>query len=275
LIFNGKKLGLFKGSSPSSAAKKAYKKLSDEIGKSSFKFELQETTKDSKKKVYGPYKGSFVKDKIKVKMVGGRPKGQQMDNLNPYGENPVYEEPYNTTPKGKIGYNLLKKIPNQHEIKMRFDELYNMPSINIKKKKKLEWSEKQKDKLQKLLKKYQESNASNENKNELQKKYFKYGKKQNQELFNRFLTNAESTIINTRLNNHYARNIAKQIIVRDKGQKFLTNSRYEELEERVKAKILAKINRNRYNHTNNMNRSIIYQIKVSGEEVEENNLVNL
>ena len=92
LIFDGKKGGLVKGSSPSSAAKKASKKLSaeqmknssvfhqlslkdkvkkNEPGKSSFKFELQETTKDSKKKVYGPYKGSFVKDKIKVKMVGG------------------------------------------------------------------------------------------------------------------------------------------------------------------------------------------------------------
>jgi hypothetical protein len=64
LILDGKKGGLVKGSSPSSAAKKACKKLSAETGKSSFKFELQETTKDSKKKVYGPYK-------IKVKMAGG------------------------------------------------------------------------------------------------------------------------------------------------------------------------------------------------------------
>ena len=92
LILDGKKGGLVKGSTPSSAAKKACKKLSaeqmknstvfhqlslknkvlkTEPGKTSFKFELQETTKDSKKKVYGPYKGSFVKDKLKVKMVGG------------------------------------------------------------------------------------------------------------------------------------------------------------------------------------------------------------
>jgi hypothetical protein len=71
LILDGKKGGLVKGSTPSSAAKKAYKKLSGETGKSSFKFELQETTKDSKKKVYGPYKASLVKDKIKVKIVGG------------------------------------------------------------------------------------------------------------------------------------------------------------------------------------------------------------
>ena len=92
LILDGKKGGLVKGSTPSSAAKKACKKLlaeqmknssvfhqlslkdkvlKTEPGKNSFKFELQETTKDSKKKVYGPYKGCLVKDKIKVKMAGG------------------------------------------------------------------------------------------------------------------------------------------------------------------------------------------------------------
>jgi len=64
LILDGKKGGLIKGSSPSSAAKKACKKLSAEIGKTMCKIELQETTKDSKKKVYGPYK-------IKVKMERG------------------------------------------------------------------------------------------------------------------------------------------------------------------------------------------------------------
>ena len=71
LILDGKKGGLIKGSTPASAAKKACKKLSADLGKTSFKFELQETTKDSKKKVYGPYKGRLVKDKIKVKMAGG------------------------------------------------------------------------------------------------------------------------------------------------------------------------------------------------------------
>ena len=83
LILDGKKGGLVKGSSPSSAAKKACKKLSAETGKTgktSFKFELQETTKDSKKKVYGPYKGCFVKDKIKVKMVGGMHDPQKLGN---------------------------------------------------------------------------------------------------------------------------------------------------------------------------------------------------
>jgi hypothetical protein len=86
LILDGKKGGLVKGSTPSSAAKKAYKKLSAETGKSSFKFELQETTKDSKKKVYGPYKANLVKDKIKVKMVGGGGNGNSLQTL-PYTKN--------------------------------------------------------------------------------------------------------------------------------------------------------------------------------------------
>jgi hypothetical protein len=71
LILDSKKGGLVKGTTPSSAAKKAYKKISAELGKTSVKFELQEITKDSKKKVYGPYKGFLNNDKIKVKMAGG------------------------------------------------------------------------------------------------------------------------------------------------------------------------------------------------------------
>ena len=103
LILDGKKGGLVKGSTPSSAAKKACKKLSaeqmknssvfhqlslkdkvlkTEPGKISFKFELQETTKDSKKKVYGPYKGSFLKDKIQVKMMGGIDSNSGSNNNN-------------------------------------------------------------------------------------------------------------------------------------------------------------------------------------------------
>jgi hypothetical protein len=54
---------------------------------------LQETTKDSKKKVYGPYKGSFIKDKIKVKMAGGRqeqqiPHSQQQNAHSQYNRQP-------------------------------------------------------------------------------------------------------------------------------------------------------------------------------------------
>jgi len=206
LIFDGKKGGLVKGSSPSSAAKKAYKKLSaeqmknssvfyqlslkdkvlkTEPGKSSFKFELQETTKDSKKKVYGPYKGCLEKDKIKVKMAGGGKKGPQVTaSLNPYGNNlPVYEEPYNSTPHGKKEFKVLRKIPNQHEIKIEFDKLYNQQKSDFE-------SVKQKAKLKLLLNKYQESNATNENKNELEKKYLQYRKLEtpNQNLFRRFIS---------------------------------------------------------------------------------------
>jgi len=87
-----KKEDLFKGSSPSSAAKKGYKKLSAELGKTSFKFELQETTKDSKKKVYGPYKGRLVKDKIKVKLVGGMKGTENKKKFkNQYGGNKQLE----------------------------------------------------------------------------------------------------------------------------------------------------------------------------------------
>jgi len=65
LILDGKKGQLVKGSTPSSAAKKVgFYTNSVKNGKSSIKFELQETTKGSKKKIYGPYK-------IKVKMAGG------------------------------------------------------------------------------------------------------------------------------------------------------------------------------------------------------------
>jgi hypothetical protein len=184
LIFDGKKGGLVKGSSPSSAAKKGYKKLSAELGKTSIKFELQETTKDSKKKVYGPYKGCLEKDKIKVKMAGGRRKGHQVTaNLNSYGNLPVYEEPYNSTPHGKKEFKILRKIPNQHEIKIEFDKLYNQQKSDFE-------SVKQKAKLKLLLNKYQESNATNENKNELEKKYLEYRKLEtpNQNLFRRFIS---------------------------------------------------------------------------------------
>jgi hypothetical protein len=84
LILDGKKRGLVKGSTPSSAAKKAYKKLSAESSKTSFKFELQETTKDSKKKVYGPYKGCLDDDKIKVKMAGGEDSGNSRTRPPPF-----------------------------------------------------------------------------------------------------------------------------------------------------------------------------------------------
>ena len=109
LILDGKKRGLVKGSTPSSAAKKACKKLSAETGKTSFKFELQETTKGSKKKIYGPYK-------TKVKMAGGG-----HGNNKPSWETP-FEEYFPKKPvisKNSLerqlqhSYNLQKKFKNE------------------------------------------------------------------------------------------------------------------------------------------------------------------
>ena len=78
LILDGKKGQLVKGSTPLSAAKKVgFYTNSVKTGKSSIKFELQETTKGSKKKVYGPYK-------TKVKMAGGvNPFSLPSNNKNP------------------------------------------------------------------------------------------------------------------------------------------------------------------------------------------------
>jgi hypothetical protein len=127
LILDGKKRGLVKASTSSSAAKKAYKKLSaeqmkdkvlkTEPGKTSFKFELQETTKDSKKKVYGPYKGHLEKDKIKVKMLGGftvhngylaNNEGNNNGKQKKVGKNvktrPLLNNNNNNNPSGPYGY---------------------------------------------------------------------------------------------------------------------------------------------------------------------------
>jgi hypothetical protein len=175
LIFDGKKLGLFKGSSPSSAAKKAYKKLSAEQmknstvfhqlslkdkvlktqpGKTSFKFELQETTKDSKKKVYGPYKGIFVKDKIKVKMAGGVYSNNQSDTTNRIQIPPPENE------------NL--DLYNKDQIEREFELLYTNPIINLK------LFSKTRKQLKELLEKYNRSRATNENRKELKNKYNSY-----------------------------------------------------------------------------------------------------
>ena len=117
LILDGKKGGLIKGSSPSSAAKKACKKLSAETGKTSFKFELQETTKDSKKKVYGPYK-------IKVKMAGG-----VISSFPPFVVNNPNELPNHV----KLNYNfssfnksdLAKQLSTLIKIKQRIHKLHD------------------------------------------------------------------------------------------------------------------------------------------------------
>ena len=112
LILDGKKGGLVKGSSPSSAAKKVgFYTNSVKTGKSSIKFELQETTKGSKKKIYGPYK-------TKVKMAGG---GRENNIPSPSWETP-FEEYFPKKPvisKNSLErqlqdlYNLQKKIKNE------------------------------------------------------------------------------------------------------------------------------------------------------------------
>ena len=121
LILDGKKGGLIKGSTPASAAKKACKKLSADLGKTSFKFELQETTKDSKKKVYGPYKGCFVKDK----MVGGV---QHNNGYTANNEGEHNEGEHNEGKKQKIGrknkvfwqYNHKNHSSQQHHHTLEF-----------------------------------------------------------------------------------------------------------------------------------------------------------
>ena len=66
LILDGKKLKNYKGKNPYNIAKKICSKLKNSI----IKIELEETTKNSKKKVYGPYIGYYGKIK-KKKMKGG------------------------------------------------------------------------------------------------------------------------------------------------------------------------------------------------------------
>ena len=66
LILDGKKLKKYKGKNPYNLAKKICSKLKNSI----IKIELEETTKNSKKKVYGPYIGYYGKIK-KKEMKGG------------------------------------------------------------------------------------------------------------------------------------------------------------------------------------------------------------
>lgn len=66
LILDGKKLKKYKGKNPYNVAKKICSKLKNSI----IKIELEETTKNSKKNVYGPYIGYYGKIK-KKEMKGG------------------------------------------------------------------------------------------------------------------------------------------------------------------------------------------------------------
>ena len=68
VIQDGKEYGLYKGSTPISAAKKVISKLSDG---QKMEFYLRETTKGSEKKIYGMYGG--MKRKLeKARKIGNR-----------------------------------------------------------------------------------------------------------------------------------------------------------------------------------------------------------
>jgi len=130
LILDGKKGGLVKGSTPSSAAKKVgFYTNSVKTGKSSIKFELQETTKGSKKKIYGPYK-------TKVKMAGGKNpflplsnnSNNNTKNLQPFVVNNSNDLPnhvnlsYNFSSVNKS--DLVKQLSTLIRIKQRIHKLH-------------------------------------------------------------------------------------------------------------------------------------------------------
>ena len=85
VVYENKK-HVFKGTTPLSVSKKVITKLCKLYKKKEVKFELNETTKDSKKKKYGPYIGHIEDLKAKVCLVGGkgkgRPRGTPIHNLN-------------------------------------------------------------------------------------------------------------------------------------------------------------------------------------------------
>ena len=85
VVYENKK-HFFKGTTPLSVSKKVITKLCKLYKKKEVKFELNETTKDSKKKKYGPYIGHIEDLKAKVCLVGGkgkgRPRGTPIHNLN-------------------------------------------------------------------------------------------------------------------------------------------------------------------------------------------------
>lgn len=69
-VIGKKENGIYTGSSPSSAARKATSKLCSENKKLKVNFCLRETTQGSKKKVYGPYEGKIEKLKEPIELKG-------------------------------------------------------------------------------------------------------------------------------------------------------------------------------------------------------------
>ena len=144
LILDGKKGQLVKGSTPASAAKKVgFYTNSVKTGKSSIIFELQETTKDSKKKVYGPYK-------IKIKMAGGvNPFSPLSNNRKPNTKSlpPFVVNNSNDLPNHvNLSYNfsgvrkndLVKQLSTLIKIKERIQKLHDEFSKALFNKKKSE-----------------------------------------------------------------------------------------------------------------------------------------
>ncbi len=69
-LIGKKEHGIYTGSSPSSAARKALSKLCSDNKKLKVNFHLREITQGSKKKVYGPYEGSMEKLKEPIELKG-------------------------------------------------------------------------------------------------------------------------------------------------------------------------------------------------------------
>jgi hypothetical protein len=69
-VIDSKEYGIYVSSTPSSAAKKVVSKLCAEDKKRKVKFSIRETTRDSNKKVYGPYIGYMQKLNKPIELEG-------------------------------------------------------------------------------------------------------------------------------------------------------------------------------------------------------------
>lgn len=298
LIFDGKKGGLVKGSSPSSAAKKASKKLSAETGKTSFKFELQETTKDSKKKVYGPYK-------TKVKMAGGAPKntqellqyqeqqlqkitdelrrilkiqkeyiGKSDNNINKEINKLTQNVRFNEEESNKILNNIQKKKPKINSLKLLDLVIARKIILNkIELLKKELWD----TPLEQYFPKGPviSKNSLERQLQDLYKLKLELKKEFNHipfELYNnsqiRHKIANRLIEIKKRDIQKYAENIANQIIIRKKGETFLKNSGYQKLKNKLVKKIIDKEASINLNTLSDPNRGTILELihKVGNNE---------
>lgn len=301
LILDGKKGGLVKGSTPASAAKKACKKLSAETGKISFKFELQETTKDSKKKVYGPYK-------TKVKMAGGEPRENQIlleyqdqlqkitdelrdilkkeysdksdNNINKEINKLTQNVRFNEEESNKILNNIQKKKPKINSLKL-LDLVIARKIILNKIQKLIDSLKHHKPSWDTLFEKYfpkspvPSTNSLETQLQELYKLKLELKKEYNHipfELYNnsqiRHKIANRLIEIKKRDIQKYAENIANQIIIREKGETFLKNSGYQKLKNKLVKKIIDKEASINLNTLSDPNRGTILELihKVGNNE---------